>query len=187
MKRRLYLNLLICFVLEFALAFLAMNVNIFEAKPAHSEKVSCGKILCDGNIQVFETLEVGEEEVYFGNDNNVEIYKKGVSVTKQFKKRIKENVYETKAEVKQKFTFRYDKKEQVEISPEDISSEFTVTSWKISPLSRISVDDGVCSVSNQYRVYDKNFVGNYQYMCDGFMDIFCDTSGEIGINSDVRW
>ena len=187
MKRKLYLSVFVYFIVGFALSFAAVIFGPAEAKTANTERVSCGKILSDGDIQVFETLEVSPEKAFLGDDNCSAIYKKTVDLTKQFKKRVKEKVYDTKAEVNQKFIFTYDKKEKAEILPQDITTNFTVADWKISPLSKISVDDGICSVSNQYRVYDKNFVGNYQYMCDGFADIFCDSGGKIGINSDLRW
>lgn len=187
MKRKLYLSIFVCSLLGVALSFMGNGAEAAATKPIQSEKVSCGKILSDGDIQVFETVECGKEKDFLGDDNCSVIYRKNVDLTKQFKKRIKGNVYETKAEMKQKFTFTYDKKENVWITPEDISSNATVTDWKISPLSEISVDGEVCSVSNQYRVYDRNVVGNFKYMCDGFVDIFCDCNGEIGINSDVRW
>lgn len=187
MKQKFYLSRFIYFACMSILLFVVALIGPSEAKPANSEKVSCGKVIADGNIQIFETLECGEEEEYTGNDNNSKIYRKDVNLTKQFKRRVKENVYETKAEIKQKFTFEYDKEEKAEICPENISFETPVTNWKVSPLSSISIDDGMCSVSNQYRVYERNFVGNYQYMCDGFADIFCDFNGDIGMNSDIRW
>ena len=187
MKRKLYLNALLYFIFGFVLVSVVANFEFAEAKSDPSEKVSCGKILSDGDIQVFETVECGQEKAFSDDVTNSAVYKKTVSLTKQFKKRTKDSTYETQAEIKQKFIFTYDKKEKSEILPQNISSTFTVTKWKISPLSKISIDDGVCSVSNQYRVYDKNLVGNYQYMCDGFVDIFCDCNGEIGMNSDVKW
>lgn len=187
MKRKLHFNIFICFLCVFLSSFAAVTFSPVQAKSTNAERVSCGKILSGGDIQVFETLECGKEKILRGNDECLTVYGKTVTLTKQFKKRVKENVYETKAEIKQKFTFMYDKKEKAEIYPQNISSTATITAWKISPLTEISIDDGICSVSNGYRVYEKNFVGNFQYMCDGFADIFCDYNGEIGINSDVRW
>ncbi len=187
MKRKFYVCTFICSLLGLALSFMVISAEVAAAGSIHSEKVSCGKILSDGDIQVFETVECGKEKDFLSDDGHCVIYKKSVDLTKQFKKRVKENVYETKAEMKQRFTFTYDKNENVRITPEDISSERTVTNWKVSPISEISVDNGICSVSNKYRVYERNFVGNFQYMCDGFVDVFCDFNGEIGINSDVRW
>lgn len=187
MKRRLYSSIFACLILGIALSFMETGVKAAESKPVQLEKISCGKILSNGDIQIFETIECGKEKDFFGDDNYSGVYRKNVGLTKQFKKRIKENVYETKAEIKQRFIFTYDKKEKVRITPENISSDATITDWKISSLSEISVDDGICSISNKYRVYDKTFMGNFQYMCDGFVDIFCDCNGEIGANSDIRW
>lgn len=186
MKRKIYLRMLCYFLFGCALSLAVIVSGVAEAKPTCRERISCGKILSDGDIQVFETLECGEEKESPINNSNVKLYNKTIDLTKQFKKRVKENVYDVKAEIRQKFTFTYDKEQNAEIYPEDISSETTITNWKISPLTQISIDDGICSVSNQYRVYDKNFVGNFQYMCDGHFEVFCDFNGEIGINSDVR-
>lgn len=187
MKQKLYLSVFMCFILGLVFTFTPSAFDSAQAKSVEAEKVSCGKVLSDGEIQVFEAIECGREKE-FSNSNGCPVaYQKTVHLTKQFKKRVKENIYETKAEIKQKFKFTYDKKEKVWITPENISSNVTITGWKISPISEISVDDEICSVSNKYRVYDKNFVGNFQYMCDGFADIFCDCNGEIGVNSDVRW
>ncbi|MBR2579005.1 MAG: hypothetical protein IKE41_02565 [Clostridia bacterium] len=155
MKQKLYLNIFVYFIFGFVLSCAAVISGSAGAKTINTERVSCGKILSDGDIQVFETLECGHERELAGNDNDSPIYQKDVNLIKQFKKSVKENVYKTKAEIKQKFTFTYDKKEKAEIYPQDISSDFTVTDWKISPLSKISIDDGICSVSNQYRVYEK--------------------------------
>ena len=186
MKRKLFLRTLVCFLFGVAFAFAMTLYHCVSAKPTRCEKISCGKILFDGEIQMFETLECGEEQEFIENDNDIKVYSNKVSLTKQFKKRVKENIYDVKAEIRQEFTFVYDKVDRAEISPENISSEVTITNWKISPLTAISIDDGICSVSNQYRVYDKNFIGNFQYMCDGYFEIFCDSNGNIGISSDVR-
>lgn len=187
MKRKPYLSTFACFVFCLVLAFVITIFDSTKAKATNTEKISCGKIISDGDIQVFETVECGKEKrILSDSDDRLTVYQKEVNLKKQFKRRLKENIYETQAEIKQKFTFTYDKKEKAEILPQDMSSNVTIVKWKISPLSKISFDDGICTVSNQYRVYQKNLVGNYQYMCDGFADIFCDCNGEIGINSDVR-
>ena len=159
--------------------------KVGAVSPEDNEKVSCGKTLSGVEIQVYESVECSKEKKVRGTSDR-KLYQKQVSLKKQFKKHVKENRYDIKAEVSQCFTFTYDKVGSVTITPENVSQEVTDMGWKISPVNEIYVSDDVCTVSNKYSVYDQNLIGNYQYVSDGYCDIFCDCTGKIGINSDIR-
>lgn len=182
MRKMLFLRSII---LSLALTFLFISFGGFEVSAKTVDKISCGKLLCGGELQVQETIEIEKEKKILGSDGEKN-YQKDITVIKQFKKHVKNNIYETKSEIRQRFKFTYDKLNSVTMSPEDVESKVTVSNWKISPVSEIFINDGICSVSNQYRVYEKNIAGQHEYIGDGYIDIFCDCQGEVGINSDVR-
>lgn len=185
-RKKSFLGKIIFISFSFLVFSMSLQCNKVEAVSSEkNEKVSCGKILSGGDIQVYETVECGKESKTRGVSGR-KLYQKQVCLKKQFKKHIKENRYDIKAEVSQCFTFTYDKVGSVTITPEDVSQELADMGWKISPVSEIYINDDVCTVSNKYSVYDKNLVGNYQYVSDGYCDIFCDCNGKIGINSDIR-
>lgn len=164
-------------------AFAESNDNNYLGN--YNEKISRGKILCGGDIQLYETIECSPESVK-GELNGRNLYQKTVYITKQFKSKAKEIVFKPESEISQSFTFEYDKADSVRLVDRKTNNEVIKSNWVVSDIDEIFMSDCMCTVSNQYRVNKKMIDGSYLYISDGYVDIFCMSNGTIGINSDMN-
>lgn len=186
MKKNNFIYLKIIFLLIFNILCFknsAYCINNIGNNMKNNVKVN-GKVL-DNKYLSMQTIETSPEEEYT-LENGEKIYKKHVSILKEYSKYDKESVL---CNLNTNIVFTYDKKSFVKINdPEqDVKIGKINNKWKTRDCTEILQENNkICSVSNKFVVFKKsdNDVGE-KYTTNGYVYVSCTITGDVKIHTEL--